>query len=91
MNWDWIIKPLNVGKRQLTLIISAYNKTNDQWISVDIPPKIFDISVKVDPRGYLAKLWGFLETNPEWIFAQFIFPVVGFYSGRRRKKRKARV
>lgn len=87
MNWGWIIKPLKVGKTQLSLIVSAYDKKNDQWVSVDIPPKIFDISVKVDPRGYLTKLWEFLENNPEWVFAQVIFPVVGFYAGRRRRRK----
>lgn len=87
MNWDWIIKPQRVGNTQLSLIVSAYDKKHDQWVSVDIPPKIFNISVQVDPRSYLSKLWGFLENNPEWIFAQVIFPVVGFYAGRRRRKK----
>lgn len=87
LNWDWIIKPLNVGGKQLTLVVSGYDKVNKQWVYVDVPPKVININVMVDPRSYLSKLWSFLTNNPEWLFIQIFFPIIGFYVGRRRKKK----
>lgn len=87
MNWDWIIKPLKVGLAQLTIIISAYDEKNGRWIAAQTPPKIFNIKVQVDPRGYFAKLWEFLETHPEWLFMQILFPFIAFIFGKKLGKK----
>jgi hypothetical protein len=88
MNWDWIVKPLKVGAVQLSIIISAYDEKNGRWIAVQTPPRIFTVKVQVDPRSYLSKLWGFLQTNPEWLFVQILFPVIAFFYGKRKGKKK---
>ncbi|MEI8048621.1 MAG: hypothetical protein WCI92_14665 [Bacteroidota bacterium] len=87
MNWDWIIKPTKVGNIQITIIVSAFDNKSGRWISVQTPPKIYNIKVQVDPRGYFAKLWGFLESNPEWLFIQILIPLVTFFYGRKRGKK----
>ena len=87
MNWDWIIKPMKVGPVQLSIIISAYDEKNGRWIAAQTPPKIFDIKVQVDPRGYFAKLWEFLETHPEWLFMQILFPLIAFFFGKKQGKK----
>jgi len=87
MNWDWIIKPMKVGLTQLTIIISAYDEKNGRWIAAQTPPKIFNIKVQVDPRGYFAKLWEFLETHPEWLFMQILFPLIAFFFGKKLGKK----
>lgn len=89
MNWDWIIKPMKVGPVQLTIIISAYDEKNGRWIAAQTPPKIFNIKVQVDPRGYFAKLWEFLETHPEWLFMQILFPLIAFFVGRRKGQKSS--
>jgi len=90
MTWDWIVKPLKVGNNQLSIIVSAYDEKNGRWVAVQSPPRIFTIKVQVDPRGYFAKLWGFLEQNPEWLFVQIIFPVVAYFFGKRKGKAKGK-
>jgi len=87
MNWDWIIKPMKVGPVQLTIIVSAYDEKNGRWIAAQTPPKIFSIKVQVDPRGYFAKLWEFLETHPEWLFMQILIPLIAFFFGKRQGKK----
>jgi hypothetical protein len=87
MNWDWIIRPLNVGSAQLSIIVSAFDETNNRWVAAQTPPKIFDINVQVDPRGYFSKLWGFLGANPEWLLTQLIFPLIAFFYGKRQGKK----
>ena len=87
MNWDWIIKPTKVGNIQITIVVSAFDNKSGRWISVQTPPKIYNIKVQVDPRGYFAKLWGFLESNPEWLFIQILIPLVTFFYGRKRGKK----
>lgn len=89
MNWDWIIKPMKVGALQLSIIVSAYDEKNGRWIAAQTPPKIFTIKVQVDPRGYFAKLWGFLEANPEWLFIQILFPLIAFFFGKRQGKKSS--
>lgn len=90
MNWDWIVKPMRVGTLQLSIIVSAYDEKNGRWIAAQTPPKIFHIKVQVDPRGYFAKLWSFLEINPEWLFVQILFPLVAFFFGRRQGKKSSK-
>lgn len=90
MNWDWIIKPLRVGTIQLSIIVSAYDEKNEKWVAVQTPPKIFNIKVQVDARGYFVKLWEFLEKNPEWLFIQVLFPLVTFFYGKRQGKKSHR-
>jgi hypothetical protein len=87
MNWDWIIKPTKVGNIQITIVVSAFDNKSGRWISVQTPPKIYNIKVQVDPRGYFAKLWGFLGSNPEWLFIQILIPLVTFFYGRKRGKK----
>lgn len=87
--WDWVVKPKKPGNLQLILIVSAYSEKEGVWIAVESPPRIFNIGVNVDPRGYLVKLWGFFGTNPEWLFMQVFFPVIAFFTGRKiARKRK---
>lgn len=85
MHWDWIIKPTKVGNLQLSIILSAFDEKNDRWIAVQTPPKIFDIKVQVDPRGYFSKLWGFFGDHPEWLLTQLLFPLAAFFYGKRQK------
>lgn len=87
MNWDWIIKPTKVGNLQLSIIASAFDEKNGRWIPVQTPPKIFNIKVQVDPRGYFTKLWGFFGNNPEWLLTQLLFPLIAFFYGKRQKKK----
>ena len=87
MNWDWIIRPLNVGAAQLSIIVSAFDENNQRWVAAQTPPKIFDISVQVDPRGYFSKLWGFFGAHPEWLLTQLLFPLIAFFYGKRQKIR----
>lgn len=89
MNWDWIIRPLNVGSAQLSIIVSAFDETNQRWVAAQTPPKIFDIKVQVDPRGYFSKLWGFFGTHPEWLLTQLLFPLIAFFYGKRQKAKAA--
>lgn len=87
MNWDWIIRPKNVGSAQLSIIVSAFDDANNRWVAAQTPPKIFDIQVQVDPRGYLSKLWGFLGANPEWLLTQILFPLIAFFYGKKQGKK----
>ncbi|MBL7966471.1 MAG: hypothetical protein JNK09_05685 [Prolixibacteraceae bacterium] len=87
LNWDWIIRPLNVGSAQLSIIVSAFDENNQRWVAAQTPPKIFDIKVQVDPRGYFSKLWGFLGANPEWLLTQLLFPLIAFFYGKRQGKK----
>lgn len=87
MNWDWIIRPKNVGSAQLSIIVSAFDEINNRWMAAQTPPKIFDIQVQVDPRGYFSKLWGFLGANPEWLLTQLLFPLIAFFYGKRQKSK----
>lgn len=87
MNWDWIIKPMKVGTKQLSIIVSAFDALNGRWIAVQSPPKIFDIKVQVDPRSYFVRMWEFLQSNPEWLFTQIFFPVIAFFFGKRQGKK----
>lgn len=89
MNWDWIIKPLKVGNLQLTIVVSAFDENNGRWIAAQSPPKMLSIKVQVDPRGYFAKLWGFLGEHPEWIFMQIIIPLIAYFFGRKKGKKMA--
>jgi len=89
MNWDWIIRPLNVGSAQISIIVSAFDENNQQWVAAQTPPKIFDIKVQVDPRGYFSKLWGFFGNNPEWLLTQLLFPLIAFFYGKRSGKKVA--
>ncbi|MCU0359736.1 MAG: hypothetical protein MUF75_03300 [Bacteroidia bacterium] len=87
--WDWVVKPKRPGSMQIILVVSAYNEKGGKWIEVESPPRIFNVAVKVDPRGYFVKLWGFLGANPEWLFVQVLFPIVAYFAGKRQgKKRK---
>jgi hypothetical protein len=85
MNWDWIIRPLNVGSAQISIIVSAFDENRQQWVAAQTPPKIFDIKVQVDPRGYFSKLWGFFGDHPEWLLTQLLFPLAAFFYGKRQK------
>jgi len=89
MHWDWIIKPTKVGNLQLSIILSAFDEKNGRWIAVQTPPKIFDIKVQVDPRGYFSKLWGFFGDHPEWLLTQLLFPLAAFFYGKRQKTKAA--
>lgn len=89
MNWDWIIRPLNVGSAQISIIVSAFDENRQQWVAAQTPPKIFDIKVQVDPRGYFSKLWGFFGDHPEWLLTQFLFPLAAFFYGKRQKAKTA--
>lgn len=82
MHWDWIIKPVSIGSKQLTIIVSAFDEQNGRWIAVQSPPKIFSINVQIDPRSYVSKLWGFFGSHPEWLLTQLLFPLIAFFYGR---------
>ncbi len=86
--WDWVVKPKRPGNLQLILIVSAYSEAEGVWIAVESPPRIFNIGVRVDPRGYFVKLWGFFGANPEWLLTQLLFPVVTFFVGKKRGKKR---
>ncbi len=86
MNWDWIIRPTKVGTVQLSIIVSAYDEQNGRWRPLQTPPKIFNIKVQVDARGYFSKLWDFLEKDPEWLFVQIFIPLITFFFGRKSGK-----
>lgn len=89
MNWDWIIKPMNIGTKQLSIVVSAFDALNGRWIAVQSPPKIFDIKVQVDPRSYFARMWKFLQANPEWLFTQMLFPVIAFFFGKKQGRKSS--
>ena len=88
LNWDWIIRPNKTGRLQLSIVVSAFDQVQEKWVSAQSPPKVIEITVQIDPRSYLSKLWSFLESNPEWLFVQVIFPVIAFFVGRRKRKKK---
>lgn len=88
MNWYWIVKPRRVGRTQVSFVISAYDEQNGQWAQVEMP-KVYTVQVKIDPRGYFAKLWDFLGDNPEWIFVQVVFPLAAYFWGKKQGKQTA--
>lgn len=85
--WNWRLKAEGLGDHQINVTIENLKKA--EWIQ-DVPLKSFPINVKVDSRSYFYKLWEFVEENPEWPIATLILPVITFFAGewKERKKRK---
>ena len=85
MVWDWTVIPKKVKTLHLTFTITAYNSINDKWVEAG-SPIILNTTVKIDPRSYFSQLWSFFKGKPEWLFTQLLFPVVGYYVGRRKSR-----
>ncbi len=84
LRWTWYIAPREARPMTLSLVVQGFDEVNKRWVQAS-DPIIMKTRVKVDGRSYLAKLWLFFKTNPEWAFTQILFPVVAFYAGRRKK------
>ncbi|WP_264557871.1 hypothetical protein [Flavobacterium sp. N1718] len=84
MHWTWYVEPKAVGKMTISILVYGCDDEKGPWEEASGPIKL-QTEVYVDGRSYFAKLWAFLNKNPEWAFTQIIFPVAAFYAGRRKK------
>lgn len=83
--WNWRLKAIGPGDHEITVIIENLKKAG--W-KRDVPNKSFPIKVRVDGRSYFYKLWEFVEENPEWPIATIILPVISFFAGQWKERRK---
>lgn len=85
--WKWLITPKanTQGSASLKFIITLYDKDYEPLSSKE---RDFKISIKFK-QSFLSNTWNYANSNPGWVFAGIITPIISFLAGfvtNRRKK-----
>ena len=86
---EWTIKPIRPGKNK-NIILKIENVFSDGTKYKSLPNQSILIDVKVNNRDFLTNIYMFLRDNPEYTLSSVIIPVLTYFFGirRGRKKRK---
>ncbi|WP_339816038.1 hypothetical protein [uncultured Imperialibacter sp.] len=92
--FDWYIKPLRPGSNKQLVFVLENLGSNGEWLQ-RIPAQRREIEVGVKASSFFVNVWVFIRENPEWALTSIIIPIVtflvGWWKGRKKKKKEAPV
>ncbi len=80
--WRWRIAPTRYGPQQLNLSLLAHIDVAGDSAPLVVETKDAVIQVEIT---LVQQVSGFVEANWKWLWATFVFPVVGYRLRRRRE------